>query len=188
MKKYKRLFNEKFYKLSKKECDLISSIIKDNSNIAFSFFKKIYQYTNNWKHVNFNNDELNFYNKIYLKKLKLPFIIYRCEDNKSKNIVRNYKDNKVDFKPKDQYTSWTTNFRSMDYFMRGYMWPVKLKSNLTIKDKFIDITFLFSYKNEISTYIDELKFPINLENLFEDMTMYDESEILLFGNKIAYII
>ena len=167
MERYKPLF-ESFYKLSDSEISDILHEIRQNEEVAYSFFKKIFKYTNEWKIIPFTSEELSFYKKIHINKLQLPKLIYRSE-----------KINNKDFEK--QYNSWTTRKSGTNYFQRGANKEVT-KKLLTNKDFYIDLTFLHSFINKISV-LEDIDINLKLKNLFEDNQLYDENEILMF-NKI----
>jgi hypothetical protein len=185
-----RLMQEAFKNLNKQQLQNILNIILDDFDNYLNLFKKIEKYTLNWKHQSFSKKEIQMLRIITNGITKLPTVIYRSISFS----LKQYKNGEYNaflqlkkYKSINDYSSWTSNKKSTDYFTHGGVVSNTIKSILIKSDIFIDIGALSSIYNSFSIYLDSINnndYRIQkLQDFISDTTLYDENEFLVFNIK-----
>lgn len=163
--------------------------ILNNYNVAKSTLKKVNKYTENWKQVVFDSQELKWMKDIP-ETVKPPSKIYRGMFVKTGSYFPRGKT--IIYKPIGQFSSWTGDKNNVDYFQRGNGFPITLEAELP--NNYFYIANLFNLIDDITEFIDRNKdmYAVNkneerIEDLL-DMPIYNEDEIWIFGKIKARVI
>lgn len=179
--------------------------LKNNYKIIVPLFTKLKQYiafdSSGKQYIPFNKGEIELFNSIPVPenyKLKLPVEVFRGM-NLSNDIVKKMKNEfkqnkKLIYNPKNKnYSSWTTNLTvARRYTKDGVDKKLILKSNITSKNKFVDIVLfqiiMFNLKQHMYNKMDNDEKISSIEmKIFHTgtgMVKYQEEEIIIFSKII----
>ena len=194
---------KKFVKFTDKEIETLLDYIIKNYQILTELFYNINEYVHIGEIYKITNEELELFNSIPIPekyKLKLPIIIYRgmfLSDKMIKTIIVKFKKEKEKFnyKPRGQFSSWSLSKNIADIFSNNnrskskYGYGLIFESNLTNKNKFIDINLFFCIMENINKFLTS-KYNSNKLSKEESklyklsnitLLRYNELEIIVFG-------
>lgn len=193
---------KKFVKFTKEENKIIVDYCDKNFEVIFNFIKNTFKYTEKNIKMTISNSEFKIWQNIPVSeryKLQLPKKIYRgitLSDKVIKETIIKFKqqNKKLSYKPKKQFSSWSTDKDVANDFSQftspnsKYKFGLVFESNITSKNKFIDINLFFCICTNILDYLslllDNEKLSEKLYKLYFYLSFvesrYNEKEIIVF--------
>lgn len=194
---------KKFVKFTKEENKTIVDYCDKNFEVIFNFIKNTFKYTEKNIKITISNSEFKTWQNIPISekyKLQLPKKIYRgitLSDKIIKETIIKFKkqNKKLNYKSKKQFSSWSTSKDIANDFSQftspnsKYKFGLVFESNITNKNKFIDINLFFcvctNMLDYLSLLLDNEKLSEKLYKLYFYLSFvesrYNEQEIIVFG-------
>lgn len=173
-------YGSSFYSNPTKDLNFINYCLK-NFKVIKPALKKLNRYTSEWKMPNWSSEEIKILQNIPGKRNLIGNKIYRGFNSKVPF------DKKI-YKPVREFTSWSLKKDTTKYFSSGEYYSYSITSIITNTTKYIDVDIIFRYVNNSVTYLYEKEFLTNeekrLENLLDDIQLYNEYEVLIFNKVI----
>jgi hypothetical protein len=175
--------------LSEAKAPPLADYMLNNREVALSAFKKYKRYVESWKPTTFTPEELKFLRGIPGLKPVTANVIYHGR-NVPLNQLEGYEvGTRLLFDPPTQFSSWTTKKGQTDYFQRGAGYGIVLQAKTPPANKIFNVHSLMrDVLNRYSSWIENNIYNQEFSNAdFKllsfpaDITLYDESELWVFG-------